>query len=87
MRPLIQKSCPFANLPNSKTDHFGETITAEHMGDYVWLKPKLVAAVAFTEWTDGEVLRHAAFEGLRDDKNATEVIRERALSSQSDDGR
>jgi bifunctional non-homologous end joining protein LigD len=46
------------------------------MDDYIWLKPKLVASVAFTEWTDGSVLRHAAFEGLRDDKNASEVVRE-----------
>jgi bifunctional non-homologous end joining protein LigD len=76
MKPLITKRCPFANLPNSKTDHFGESITAEHMGDYVWMRPKLVASIAFTEWTDGCVLRHAAFEALRDDKEPSEVVRE-----------
>jgi bifunctional non-homologous end joining protein LigD len=80
MRPLIQKKCPFANLPNSKTDHFGESITADDMDNYVWIKPKLVAAVAFTEWTDGCVLRHAAFEGLREDKEPIEVVREDAVA-------
>jgi bifunctional non-homologous end joining protein LigD len=85
MRPFIRKKCPFANLPNSKTDHFGETITAEHMGDYIWLQPKLVVSVAFTEWTDSDVLRHAAFEGLRDDKDPTEVVREDKVARSKSD--
>jgi bifunctional non-homologous end joining protein LigD len=41
-----------------------------------WVKPTLVAHVAFTEWTDEGVLRHPSFKGLREDKKATEVIRE-----------
>lgn len=41
-----------------------------------WLQPKLVADVAFTEWTADGTLRHPSFRGLRDDKPATDVIRE-----------
>ena len=44
--------------------------------DVHWVEPRLVAQVGFAEWTrDGE-LRQARFEGLRDDKEAAEVVRE-----------
>jgi bifunctional non-homologous end joining protein LigD len=42
-----------------------------------WLKPKLVAEVEFTEWTSDGALRHPSFQGLRDDKAARDVVRER----------
>jgi hypothetical protein len=29
--------CPFANLPSGRKGHWGEGVTAEEMGDYVWL--------------------------------------------------
>ncbi len=35
-----------------------------------WVKPELVAEVAFTEWTRDGLLRHPAFQGLREDKPA-----------------
>jgi bifunctional non-homologous end joining protein LigD len=41
-----------------------------------WVKPKLVAEIAFTEETDDGVLRHPSFLGLREDKPAAEVVRE-----------
>jgi ATP dependent DNA ligase C terminal region len=42
-----------------------------------WAKPELVAQIGFTEWTRGGRLRHPRYLGLRDDKPASEVIRER----------
>jgi bifunctional non-homologous end joining protein LigD len=42
----------------------------------VWAEPKLVGEVAFTEWTDENIIRHPSFQGLREDKKATEVVRE-----------
>jgi bifunctional non-homologous end joining protein LigD len=42
-----------------------------------WVEPKLVAQVAFTEWTRDGSLRHPRYLGLRDDKPAREVVRER----------
>ena len=41
-----------------------------------WVEPRLVAQVAFTEWTREGRLRHPRFLGLRDDKPADEVVRE-----------
>ncbi|HWE34501.1 MAG TPA: non-homologous end-joining DNA ligase [Solirubrobacteraceae bacterium] len=42
-----------------------------------WVEPQLVAQVGFSEWTAAGRLRHPRFLGLRDDKAATEVVRER----------
>ncbi|MDQ6817941.1 MAG: non-homologous end-joining DNA ligase [Actinomycetota bacterium] len=41
-----------------------------------WVEPELVAEVGFTEWTRDGRLRHPRFLGLRDDKSASEVVRE-----------
>jgi bifunctional non-homologous end joining protein LigD len=43
-----------------------------------WVEPKLVAEIAFTEWTPDGSVRHASFQGLRTDKPAAEVTREAA---------
>ncbi|MGC4069056.1 MAG: DNA ligase D [Polyangiaceae bacterium] len=42
-----------------------------------WVKPRLVAEVRFTTFTDEGLVRHAVFEGLRKDKEAKEVSLER----------
>ena len=44
--------------------------------DCRWIRPKLVCNVTFTEWTAEGSLRHPSFQGLREDKRPTEVIRE-----------
>jgi bifunctional non-homologous end joining protein LigD len=38
-----------------------------------FLAPKLIAQIAYTEWTSDRKLRHPVFLGLRDDKDVTEV--------------
>jgi bifunctional non-homologous end joining protein LigD len=43
-----------------------------------WVEPRLVAQVAFSEWTRAGELRHPRFEGLRRDKDAASVTREKA---------
>lgn len=43
-----------------------------------WLKPSLIVEVEFTEWTNDGSLRHPSFKGIRVDKGAREVVRERA---------
>jgi bifunctional non-homologous end joining protein LigD len=57
-RPLVQKTAPFADPPREK--------------GAVWLAPRLVAQVAFHEWTEDKKLRQPVFLGLRDDKAPTE---------------
>jgi bifunctional non-homologous end joining protein LigD len=42
-----------------------------------WVKPKLVAEVKFTEWTSSGEIRHPVYLGLRSDKQAEDVTRER----------
>jgi bifunctional non-homologous end joining protein LigD len=54
---------------------------AERRG-VTWVKPELVGQVEFTEWTDDGRLRHPSFKGLREDKRAEEVMRERPKSTE-----
>lgn len=42
-----------------------------------WVKPNLVAEVTFANWTSDQVLRHAVFQGLREDKRSVEIHREK----------
>ncbi len=53
-------------------------VDAPRVRDAIWVKPKLVAQVAFTEWTSDNKLRHPSFLGLRPDKRPDEVVREKA---------
>ena len=55
----------------------GGGVTPEQMKEMHWLKPRLVAQVRFVEWTADGHLRHAAFLGLRTDKVARDIRRER----------
>jgi bifunctional non-homologous end joining protein LigD len=64
LRQLERESSPFAEVrPLPAGTH--------------WVEPELVAQVAFTEWTRDGRLRHPRFLGLRNDKPAREVVRER----------
>ena len=77
LRPLGRRSCPFVNLPSTKSSHWGEGVTAEDMAALKWVTPAVVVEVAFTEWTRDGKLRHPSFQGLRPDKRPDEVARER----------
>jgi bifunctional non-homologous end joining protein LigD len=44
-----------------------------------WVKPSLVAEVKFTEWTVNGEMRHPVYLGLRTDKRAADVLREREI--------
>jgi bifunctional non-homologous end joining protein LigD len=63
LKPLETPECPF--VPRPKTNE------KPH-----WVRPQLVAQIKFTEWTTDGKLRHPVYLGLRDDKRATDVVRE-----------
>lgn len=56
-------AAPFAEVPRSER--------RAH-----WVRPDLVAEIAFTEWTRAGRLRHPRFVGLRDDTDPAAVVRE-----------
>ncbi len=49
---------------------------ARARGGLVWVEPTLVAEVEFLRWTHEDTVRAASFKGIRDDKDAREVVRE-----------
>jgi bifunctional non-homologous end joining protein LigD len=55
-----------------------EVLGAPRIRAAVWVRPRLVGEVRFTEWTSDGRLRHPSFAGLRPDKAPLECVRERA---------
>ncbi|MDB5888595.1 MAG: ligase, partial [Rhodocyclales bacterium] len=50
-----------------------------------WVTPTLVAEVSFGEWTQSRYIRQAVFHGLRADKKAQAIVRERPVHLSSPD--
>ena len=48
-----------------------------------WVEPRLVAEISFAEWTRDGKVRHAVFHGLREDKPAAAIGRERPQAAPS----
>jgi bifunctional non-homologous end joining protein LigD len=67
LRPLARKGSPFPEAPK---------MPRVRKGDVVWVEPKLVADASFAEWTHDGRLRAPVYHGLREDKDAREVVRE-----------
>src|SRR5688572_5815291 len=76
LKPHHADECPFVDLPNPKSSRWGGGVTAGEMREMEWVQPELVAQIRFVKWTAEGRLRHAAFLGLRSDKDAREVRRE-----------
>jgi len=76
MEAILADACPFSNLPAPRASKWGQSLTASEMIRCHWVKPSLVAQVKFSEWTRDDHLRHPVFLGLREDKNAKDVVRE-----------
>ena len=74
MKPIEIATSPFASqVPTNERPH--------------WVEPTLVAQVRFTEWTADGILRHPVYLGLRDDKKAEDVTREKKKTKKNADVR
>ena len=73
---LETTKCPFVNLPEKRSGRWGQGLTAEKMAECVWLAPVLVGQFEFLEWTPDDHLRHSRFAGLREEREAKDVVRE-----------
>jgi DNA ligase D-like protein (predicted ligase) len=78
LKSLVTPICPFVNLPETQRSRFGEELNAEKMKKAVWLRPEAVVQIEFLEWTAADRLRHSKFVGLREDKDARRVVKERS---------
>ncbi len=77
-KKIPRDTCPFFNLPARSKPRYGRGMTASEMKRCHWLEPELVCQIKFSEWTRDGSLRQPVFLGLREDKDASEVIREKA---------
>ena len=68
----------FATLPGKfrKKRRTAWSLAAEEMKNCCWVRPELVAQIAFQEWTPDGHLRHSSFAGLRSDKDPRQIVRE-----------
>lgn len=66
LKKIVSDKCPFETEPHPNTP-------------VSWVKPRLVCEVSFTEWTADGKMRHPTFKGMRIDKKAKEIVRERAV--------
>ncbi|RAZ90103.1 DNA ligase D [Mesorhizobium hawassense] len=49
-----------------------------------FVKPQLVGEVEFRSWTSDHIIRHASFQGLREDKPAEEVVQEQPKKAETE---
>ncbi|HEU4559797.1 MAG TPA: non-homologous end-joining DNA ligase [Longimicrobium sp.] len=61
---LAPAFCPFQELPQTSDP-------------VCWLRPEAVVEVTFEQWTRDGKIRNPRFEGMRTDKDARDVVRER----------
>jgi bifunctional non-homologous end joining protein LigD len=65
LRPLETSVCPFDPPP-----------PRDRSRDATWVRPELVAQIAYGNWTSENILRHPVYLGLRNDKEPSQVVRE-----------
>ena len=58
--------------------------TRRAAGSERWVKPELVAEISFSDWTPDNRVRHASFQGLREDRPARTIGRERPVAPPPD---
>jgi DNA ligase D-like protein (predicted ligase) len=72
LQPLATDRMPL-DVPPPRSTRFGSPLVLSRVH---WVRPELVAEVKFLAWTEDNLLRQVVYEGLREDKPASEVRRE-----------
>ncbi len=78
LRPLERRDSPFDVVPK---------MPRVRKGDVVWVEPRLVCDVAFSEWTHDGRLRQPSYQGLREDKAPGEVRQELPIEEEVRSGK
>ena len=71
--PLARRTSPLS-VPPPRSTRFGSPLVLSRVH---WVEPKLVAEITYLTWTADNLLRHTVYVGLREDKPADQVRRER----------
>jgi hypothetical protein len=71
LQPLATPKMPL-DVPPPRDSRFGSPLTLSRVH---WVRPELVAEVKYLTWTEDNLLRQVAYEGLREDKPAADVRR------------
>jgi bifunctional non-homologous end joining protein LigD len=80
MKKLITEKVPFSEKPDvNKPSRFRPN---PPKATVTWLKPRLVCEVSYAEITTDGVMRHPSFEGLRTDKKAKDVKKEKEIPAE-----
>jgi DNA ligase D-like protein (predicted ligase) len=71
LQPLATSEMPLDQAP-PRSNRFGSPLVLSRVH---WVRPELVVEVKYLTWTDDNLLRQVAYQGLREDKGPREVGR------------
>lgn len=77
--PLLKMLYKRMHVLKGAKKPFSKDVKVAKEQKVTWLYPELVCEVYYSEWTADHHMRHPVFKGLREDKNADEIITEKPM--------